>query len=447
MYKNGKGRWRARRLIRRMKTLAFILNIIFTAIEAFWFYYLPEIFLERRFSAKNRLSYYAYPALIYLAHIFLTLILNEIDLTSAYTTIAVMLFACIAIMGFWKADFIMAMAIVGSYCFFILFSTLIDFRILGALGGEELIYAATSLEGKERCLYLAAAGLFWNTLLFFLSRKIRLFNGKMEKTRLAVITGLGFLGLLFYANSILESYNVVVGWQINFVIVGISGISCTYYFYEKNKMMNMEKASLAKVSEEMEEKYQRISSYYTERAKIYHDMKHHLRAIQELADRSHNQELVDYVSEILPDKLSHSRKVWTGIDIVDIILMDKSEAAKAKNIDMTIEADRLPDLICLTNREWCCVIANLLDNCLESAVTRIAVKINLLDQGCLLQFENDGADLEVTDRRPQTKKADRQGHGFGLENVEQVIQAHGGSVKYHSTGEEFSLVIYIPFQG
>ena len=122
-----------------MNTLAFILNIVFTMIEAFWIFFMADSFLERKYTLSNSFLNKLIIILPFLLGVLMTLIMNEIELTSLYTGPAMMVYYFVVVLFLWKADFMIALSIVEGYFLFILVSELIDINVISFIGGKELI--------------------------------------------------------------------------------------------------------------------------------------------------------------------------------------------------------------------------------------------------------------------------------------------------------------------
>jgi len=62
-----------------------------------------------------------------------------------------------------------------------------------------------------------------------------------------------------------------------------------------------------------------------------------------------------------------------------------------------------------------------------------------------IQLENYYAgQLNLQDGLPQTRKTDRENHGYGLKSIRSIVHAYGGELNLRTEGQIFYLEIMIP---
>lgn len=133
--------------------------------------------------------------------------------------------------------------------------------------------------------------------------------------------------------------------------------------------MKMRKTELLKEAEEknrlLHRQYEILQKNYAANAQLFHDMNHHLQVIYHLAERGENEKIRSYIAHAARPVQELSGCVWTGVDIVDAIINQKKQLAEEKGYTMDINA-QLPYNTGIASDDFCTILSNLLDNCLEA---------------------------------------------------------------------------------
>ncbi|MBQ4426421.1 MAG: ATP-binding protein [Oscillospiraceae bacterium] len=98
-------------------------------------------------------------------------------------------------------------------------------------------------------------------------------------------------------------------------------------------------------------------------------------------------------------------------------------------------------------------LSNLLSNAIEylktdeNAERYIALDIVKSGEMVKIRQENAVSAPITVDREsglPQTTKADRENHGFGVKSMTEVVSKYGGNILFDSKGGKFTVVALIP---
>lgn len=174
-----------------------------------------------------------------------------------------------------------------------------------------------------------------------------------------------------------------------------------------------------------------------EMRKFRHDIHSQLKFLGSLLSDGKTNEAVEHLQIIGNhfEKLT-VQKYRTGNEILDVIINQKVQEAKEKNITIAFEGkmDR-PDF--MDTYDLCMLFSNMLDNGMEayekiqSPEEVITVSILTHRNTVLFQFTNPAtADMYEAVKHGRTTKADSQIHGFGMENVKRVVHKYGGEMEY-----------------
>ena len=163
-----------------------------------------------------------------------------------------------------------------------------------------------------------------------------------------------------------------------------------------------------------------------------HDIDNHLLAIQGLVKNdAPKSSVLDYLDSIRGENVTDIVSVKTNRMAADIILSQKLAVAKSKDIKFNLipeDLSRLP----LSDEELVTVLANLLDNAIEAvdqvreASRRyITLKLRAEQDVFFLYCENPtDTVVDIRDGRIKTTKQKARDHGYGIRNVEKVLDEH-----------------------
>lgn len=213
---------------------------------------------------------------------------------------------------------------------------------------------------------------------------------------------------------------------------------------------------------EMEVEVLRLRQNYDEEAaaeqektrKLHHDIQNHLSVIQVLLRDGQQQKAAAYLKALSREWTGQIRRFCHN-PIINAVLNTKYHRATACSIscefhlDLDSELDRLTDPIAL-----CSLFANTLDNAIEACckVEDPQKRNILLKARCTEVFfscciENSKADpVHQADGLFQTTKTEKESHGFGLQNVRDLVQRCRGTLDISYTECWFSVSILIPLE-
>lgn len=210
-------------------------------------------------------------------------------------------------------------------------------------------------------------------------------------------------------------------------------------FVVKYQLVKKEKATLILKDQLLEERYTEM----LKSRQIMHDMKNHLLVLRTMEKANQWDELHDYLEEISKDIFDDSMKIWTGNTMADLILNSKKRQADSEEIDFSIDSNMTGD-IPFTDRETISLFGNLLDNAIEacermtSAEKWVNVRINRQNHLLYIEIENSIEEPpKEKDHRIISCKSDKGLHGYGLKNVQQIVDKYDGIYSYQIKENSF----------
>lgn len=180
---------------------------------------------------------------------------------------------------------------------------------------------------------------------------------------------------------------------------------------------------------------------------IRHDMKHHIREINSLAEAGKLYELKKYSDELMGD-INGSETVFnTGNITLDGIFNYYNGKFKDKCIETDINVV-VPENMGISAMDINIIMGNLLDNAYENAikVKDSYIKVNVKYNGNMLYiYVSNTFDGKVEEENGNIVSLKGKEHGYGLENINRIAEKYGGNIKIEHSDKRFvvSVIMYI----
>ena len=216
------------------------------------------------------------------------------------------------------------------------------------------------------------------------------------------------------------------------------------YVEEELKAQNQLAELQIRSQDEVKHMYQSILS-------LKHDMNNHLHTISGYMQVGEYTKAREYVEKIAGE-ISAIKSFHSGNSTVDALIGSKTALAEMSGIVVNTDMEVPPELK-IADRDLTVLIGNLYDNAIDAnlrVVDRDSRFINIkimFDAGNLLLMfenaapdENRGGDTHVW----ATTKEDSFVHGFGIKNIDRVLQEYGGYCERELKNHVFRCRIRIP---
>lgn len=180
----------------------------------------------------------------------------------------------------------------------------------------------------------------------------------------------------------------------------------------------------------IESQYVRAQNFYAENAKLYHDIKHHLRALERLLQNGDQREALAYIESVQEPLQCKMIPVHTGVDIVDTVIYEAKEKAEQRNILLQVEPPILPSELKIEDRELCVLCANLLDNALKAAKEQIKLNIAIAAGFLVIEMENDYKEKPLVKNNHFVSETEQGSlaHSWGMKIIEQIVEKYHGEL-------------------
>lgn len=310
----------------------------------------------------------------------------------------------------------------------------------------------------EKGFYSSAVGMFCYPILpfifVFLYRMLKKSKGDIKVPMSYCITVVCVPMFCMYIICLAFSFREIQMWQmISVVMVLFVMAGSVFVLYEK-QMKFFSEENRKQVLEVQNVYYHKQMEYMmsaenTTRS-LRHDMKNHLMSISALAKKNENTVIVKYVDKLYHLVLPAEERVSSGNVVIDSILNGKLTLAAEKGISLKVEA-AIPTEFSMDEVDITILLGNLLDNAIENFDGTAGKEIGLhirYDRGRLfINCENPYCGvLKQQSKFFYTIKADKKNHGFGLQNINNVVAEYHGEMKIEVENNIFrvGLMLYLP---
>ena len=319
--------------------------------------------------------------------------------------------------------------------------------------GEQFISPMTTIVNGAQMtalpvyLICAAVNLFMAAVLYFLFRN---FQYRLN-TRDFAVTFL-FLAAMFFVFQMQHNVMFSVGSVDEKMATVMTVLAITFvvvFLYMKNfyALREQEQRDKTQIAQ-LQQQY----AYYQDKLKdeerirsIYHDMKNHLLVLEgsQGTDATHQM-----AQELRTQIADYENYVHTGNEFLDIILKDKAEKARAKEIDFSAAID-FEGVDFIEPLDISTLFGNGIDNAIEaSEKLRAEDRVILVKAGRVQDFVSILIENNCTEEAPvkgkRTTKADPLLHGFGIANMKKAAGKYGGTCTTKRENGKFTLKILLP---
>lgn len=303
--------------------------------------------------------------------------------------------------------------------------------------------AQTALHSFTICLRIPAWFLIWLLCRRWIPRAREL----TERMWLVIdiICLASAIGLItFIYNSPQEGAHTTYPACIACILTSIGCLYLTSYMAKtiRNEMEIQNLKFQRSYYEELEENQKTVR-------KIRHDMKNHLSVIYSFIQNRDFEGAAKYFRG-LSGELTVNNRIFCKNSIVNAVLNSKYSAALDKKIDCFFNIS-IDGLLGIDDVSLCSLFSNTLDNAIEAcekiqdtSKRQISLKARY-DKGFFsYEISNSKANpVTVKKDRFVTEKKDKTAHGFGVQNVRDVVDKYAGNLDIAYTDDRFTVTVLI----
>lgn len=184
-----------------------------------------------------------------------------------------------------------------------------------------------------------------------------------------------------------------------------------------------------------------------------HDLNNYLSTLYGLIYLERFEESKKYITEI-NDRISNiDNIIETNHPVITALVSLKKNKALEDNINMTLNID-LPKELPFDFVDLSIIIGNLLDNAIEACQLiegdkrKIELSIYVKEDYLIIKTKNTKVESDRLESKNImgrfTTKSKREDHGYGLDNIEYVVNQYNGVMKIENLLNEFIVNIALP---
>ena len=172
---------------------------------------------------------------------------------------------------------------------------------------------------------------------------------------------------------------------------------------------------------------------------VRHDMKHHIREINDLLTKNKVEQAKDYLYQMNNEILNAQNMYNTGHEAFDGILNYYAEKYANKSLKLEVSV-AIPENLEINIFDVNIVLGNLLDNALENAISKTQVDFSLKYNAGMLHISISNL-FEGNVKRVDGNIVSRKGenHGLGLDNIKRIVEKYDGTMVMECDGGRFDV--------
>ncbi len=320
------------------------------------------------------------------------------------------------------------------------FESIDNYIISGIICIIALLLVRCYLQSKNITLYTKINAI--NVLLFVpafliicLARITAIYGGEISNEEAAFINGI----------------NITKGAVLGILAITLF-IVLVILVYQKKEMKRL-MVLKDKCIREQTEQYKMAMNKERELRRFRHDYNAHMTAISGLLANGEYDKLQEYIKSMgyFREKFN---LVNSGNIITDAVFNQYKELCDKDNIEFEISG-KLPENFNMAETDLCVLLSNLISNAYEAALKCeddrriISVEIRNSDDDIFIDVSNSvNGEVVFKNGLPVTDKPDRKNHGFGVENILEVVERNGGYIEWKQLDKgRFTAEIMLNAQG
>ena len=254
-------------------------------------------------------------------------------------------------------------------------------------------------------------------IIIYITRQGAMYVGRVSNEEAAFINGI----------------NITKGSVLGILAVALF-IVLVMLVYQKKEMKRLMLIKDKCISEQTEQ-YKMAMNKERELRRFRHDYNAHMTAVSGLLANEEYDKLKEYIKSMGYFKEKFNL-VNSGNIITDAVFNQYKELCDKDNIEFEISG-KLPENFNMAETDLCVLFSNLMSNAYEAAAqcekdsSIIRTQIRNNDDDVFIKLSNSvKGEVVFKNGLPVTDKPDRKNHGFGVENILEVVERNGGHVEW-----------------
>ncbi len=236
-------------------------------------------------------------------------------------------------------------------------------------------------------------------------------------------------------------------------VLGLTFLNIINFYLLENiikaKELSFKEQNLLQQIQYQSEKYDMIRTAYRDTRRIIHDTKKHYFFIRGAVEKNEYDIIPDYINRQLDELETKHILVNSGNLAIDSLVSNYIRLANQEGTPFDTKIRISPDIIPIDNYDLCVIIGNLLENSLNASRKIPSVS----DRHILFEAYTSEKDFvihisnSITNMNTESEKDSKNKilyHGYGIENVENIVEKYMGTFSYYIEDDEYHSIIVLP---
>lgn len=277
---------------------------------------------------------------------------------------------------------------------------------------------------------------------------------RMNRSGLRMITGCSFMILVLMVLSLqMESLLTLEGvsgrgnvyisiWMLCLMAADV----LSYVIYFGCLILEKEKSEMKSQLSSYRQQYKWLNERIEKEKKRRHNLRHHLRTMDTLAQNGQVESLQEYIARYLEEVREVELQKLSGNPVVDEVMSYYVVQAREKQIDLTCSM-KIRENLALNLADMTVLLGNAMENALygcetcEEKARKIRVMIRQFRKNLLIKIENRIPSGEYESLGTNVHK------GYGLESIDMIARKYQGSMDAVREEDKFVLRVILNILG
>ena len=277
---------------------------------------------------------------------------------------------------------------------------------------------------------------------------------RMNRSGLRMITGCSFMILVLMVLSLqMESLLTLEGvsrrgnvyisiWMLCLMAADV----LSYVIYFGCLILEKEKSEMKSQLSSYRQQYKWLNERIEKEKKRRHNLRHHLRTMDTLAQNGQVESLQEYIARYLEEVREVELQKLSGNPVVDEVMSYYVVQAREKQIDLTCGM-KVRENLALNLADMTVLLGNAMENALygcetcEEKARKIRVMIRQFRKNLLIKIENRIPSGEYESLGANVRK------GYGLESIDMIARKYQGSMDAVREEDKFVLRVILNILG
>ena len=277
---------------------------------------------------------------------------------------------------------------------------------------------------------------------------------RMNRSGLRMITGCSFMILVLMVLSLqMESLLTLEGvsrrgnvyisiWMLCLMAADV----LSYVIYFGCLILEKEKSEMKSQLSSYRQQYKWLNERIEKEKKRRHNLRHHLRTMDTLAQNGQVESLQEYIARYLEEVREVELQKLSGNPVVDEVMSYYVVQAREKQIDLSCSM-KIRENLALNLADMTVLLGNAMENALygcetcEEKARKIRVMIRQFRKNLLIKVENRIPSGEYESLGANVRK------GYGLESIDMIARKYQGSMDAVREEDKFVLRVILNMLG